>query len=99
MRIVEHAGQTWRENRPGSRIQIIADPTAGESSLALVNQVCDPGVGAPSHTHEFDEILTILEGSAELWAGATRLTVGPGTSAFVRAGTVHGFRNVGQVPL
>jgi mannose-6-phosphate isomerase-like protein (cupin superfamily) len=93
--IVEHHEQPWRENRPGSRIQLIADPTAGVSGLAVVNQICQPGVGAPSHRHEFEEILTVVEGSAEIWVGAERRVVGPGASAFVPTGALHGFRNVG----
>jgi quercetin dioxygenase-like cupin family protein len=97
--LVEHDGQAWRENRPGSEIQLIADPTASVSGLALLNQVCEPGVGAPSHTHEFEEILTVLEGSAEIWIGAERHTVGPGTSVFVPTGAVHGFVAVGDARL
>jgi quercetin dioxygenase-like cupin family protein len=99
MLIVEHQGQPWRQNRPGSRVQLIVDPSAEVTGLALVNQVCEPGAGAPSHTHEFDEIVTVLEGSAEVWVGAERLVVGPDTSLFVPPNTVHGFRNVGDGPL
>jgi mannose-6-phosphate isomerase-like protein (cupin superfamily) len=58
-----------------------------------------PGVGAPSHTHEFEEILTIVQGAAEVWVDAVRDVIGPGTSVFVRAGAVHGFVNVGAGPL
>jgi quercetin dioxygenase-like cupin family protein len=93
--IVEHHEQSWHENRPGSHIQLIADSTAGVSGLAVVNQVCQPGVGAPSHVHDFEEILTVVEGSAEIWVCGERRVVGPGSSAFVPTGAVHGFRNVG----
>jgi quercetin dioxygenase-like cupin family protein len=93
---VEHSGQAWAENRPGSRIQLIADPTASVAGLALLNQECQPGVGAPSHTHEFEELLTVAEGSAEVWVNDQRRVVGPGATVFVPTGAVHGFRNVGQ---
>ena len=99
MTIVEHHSQPWRDNRLGSRVQLIVDAAAGVTALALVNQVCEPGVGAPSHTHEFEEIVTVVEGSAEVWVAGQRQVIGPGTSVFVRPGAVHGFRNVGDEPL
>jgi mannose-6-phosphate isomerase-like protein (cupin superfamily) len=53
-------------------------------------------VGAPSHTHEFEEVLTVVEGTAQAWIDDSREIVGPGTSIFVPTGAVHGFRNVGD---
>jgi len=99
MIIVNHNGQAWSGNRPGSQVQLIADPTGSVSGLALLNQDCRPGVGAPSHTHDFEEILTIMAGRAEVWVDDTRQIVGPGTSVFVRTGAIHGFVNVGTEPL
>jgi quercetin dioxygenase-like cupin family protein len=99
MSIVEHQHQPWSERRPGSRLQVITDPSGAVNALALLHQECEPGVGAPSHTHEFEEILTIVEGAAEVWVDAVRDVIGPGTSVFVRAGAVHGFVNVGDGPL
>jgi mannose-6-phosphate isomerase-like protein (cupin superfamily) len=99
MVIVKHKGQAWREGRPGSQLQLIVDPAGSVSGLALLNQECRPGVGAPSHTHEFEEILTIFEGTAEVWVDDARQVVGPGTSVFVRTGAIHGFVNVGGGPL
>jgi quercetin dioxygenase-like cupin family protein len=92
---VEHSRQSWRENRPGSRIQLVVDPTGSVSGLGLLNQECQPGVGAPSHTHDFEEVLTVMAGTAEVWVGAEHHVVGPGTTVFVPTGAVHGFRNVG----
>ena len=99
MSIVEHKQQPWAERRPGSRIQVIADPAGAVNALALLHQECEPGVGAPSHTHEFEEILTIVKGAAEVWVDTERHVIRPGTSVFVRAGAVHGFVNVGDGPL
>jgi mannose-6-phosphate isomerase-like protein (cupin superfamily) len=94
--VVNHSDQQWRESRPGSRLQLIADPTGSVSGLALLNQECRPGVGAPSHTHEFEEVLTIVSGTAEVWVDDRHYTAGPGTTVFVRTGAVHGFTNVGD---
>jgi mannose-6-phosphate isomerase-like protein (cupin superfamily) len=99
MVIVKHNGEPWRESRPGSELQLIVDPTGSVTGLALLNQECRPGVGAPSHTHEFEEILTIVEGTAEVWVDDARQVVGAGTTVFVRTGAIHGFLNVGGGPL
>ena len=99
MVIVKHNGQVWDERRPGSQLQRIVDPTGSVTGLALFNQECRPGTGAPSHTHEFEEIVTILEGTAEVWVDDARQVVGPGTSVFIRTGAIHGFVNTGSGPL
>jgi quercetin dioxygenase-like cupin family protein len=99
MSIVDHQQQPWSERRPGSRLRVIADPLRDVNGLALLHQECEPGVGAPSHTHEFEEILTIVAGVAEVWIDTERQVIQPGTSVFVRAGVVHGFVNVGDGPL
>jgi quercetin dioxygenase-like cupin family protein len=101
MSIVEHSSQPWAPGAAGrgSRIQFVADPTGAVSGLALQNQECDPGVGIPSHTHEFEEVVTVLEGTAEVWLDARREVVGPGTTVFIPTGAVHGLVNVGTEPL
>ena len=99
MVIVKHNRQVWDERRPGSRLQRIVDPTGSVTGLALLKQECRPGAGAPSHTHEFEEIVTILEGTAEVWVDDARHVVGPGTSVFIRTGANHGFVNIGSGPL
>ena len=103
MPFVEHEAIPWRQNRPGSRIRTIADLEGGEAppagQLALIEQVCEPGVGAPTHWHAFDEVLQVVEGAAEVWIGEQRRRIGPGVSAFIPARVRHGFRNVGHAPL
>jgi len=98
MAFVDHAEAVWRQNRPGSRIRVIAaaagpGPSCGH--LAQIEQICEPGVGAPTHWHDFDEVLQVLSGTAEIWIGDERRTIGPGVSAFMPAGVRHGFRNAG----
>ena len=96
MPFVEQKPVAWRQNRPGSRIRTITDATGGADHLALIEQICEPSIGAPTHWHDFDEVLEIVEGTAEIWIGEERRTVGPGVSAFMPAGVHHGFVNVGQ---
>jgi mannose-6-phosphate isomerase-like protein (cupin superfamily) len=65
---------TWRQSAAHRRSE----------GLALLNQEYRQGVGALSHTHEFEEILTIVEGTAEVWMDNKRSVVGPATTVFVR---------------
>jgi quercetin dioxygenase-like cupin family protein len=97
MSIVEHRRCPWVPGSAGrgSRIQAVADPTGAVSGLALHNQECAPGVGAASHTHDFEEVITVVEGTAEVWMGERRQVVGPGTTVFIPTGVVHGFVNAG----
>jgi len=97
--VVKHTEQAWLENRRGSRLQRIVDAAGRVTGLGLYRQECAPGVGPASHTHEFEEVLTIIEGTAEVWLDDQRQVVGPETSIFVPVGAVHGFRNVGDGPL
>ena len=98
MSFVEHNALDWQLRRPGVRSRLVKDTADGRKAvegLSIVFQECEPGTGAPSHTHDFEEVITVLDGTAEVWAGSERLSVGPGASVFVPTGVVHGFRNVG----
>src|SRR3954471_19371336 len=98
MSIVEHRSRPWMLGSagPGSRIQAVTDPTGAVAGLALHHQECDPGVGAASHTHDFEELITVIEGTAEVWLGEQRQIIGPGTTVFIPAGVDHGFVNAGS---
>lgn len=62
-------------------------------------QWCAPGTGAPTHLHAVEEVLTVLEGEAEIWMGDERGPVNAGQSVLVPAGCRHGFRNIGATQL
>jgi quercetin dioxygenase-like cupin family protein len=67
----------------------------GAGQLCIFQQWCAPGAGAPTHFHTVEEVLTVIEGQAELWVGDEREIVSAGQSVFVPAGSRHGFRNSG----
>ena len=71
MSFVAHDTVAWHQNRPGSHIRTIGDTPDGNGwlagSLTFIEQICEPGVGAPTHWHEFDEALQVVEGTAEIW--------------------------------
>ncbi len=60
----------------------------------------EPGSEIGEEVHEdVDQTLVFVEGEGEAILAGTRSQVGPGRLAFVPAGTVDNFRNVGSVPL
>ncbi|WP_311319500.1 cupin domain-containing protein [Rhizobium sullae] len=62
-------------------------------TLCIFEQWVAPGSGTRTHTHPVEEVLTILEGQAEMWLDDERKTVSTGQSVIVPAGSWHGFRN------
>src|SRR6059036_2579058 len=48
------------EWRPGVRTRLHASSAAEPASLCMIEQWCDPGLGAPTHTHfEVEEVIAI----------------------------------------
>ena len=68
-------------------------------SLALVREVIAVGDAIPLHTHDVDEMITILAGVAETRLGEERWRVGRDAVIFIPAGTPHGTTNAGDSPL
>ncbi|THD59856.1 MAG: cupin domain-containing protein [Bradyrhizobium sp.] len=71
----------------------------GATQLCIFEQWVAPGVGAPTHTHPVEEVLTVRQGEAEMWIDAQRVIVSAGQSLIVPAGRMHGFRNSGKATL
>ncbi len=99
MRIVDHAGQEREQWRPGVLTRMRVSAMTGSVQLCVFEQWCDPGCGAPTHLHAVEEVLTVVEGQAEIWVNEDHATVAAGHSVIVPAGHKHGFRNVGETML
>jgi quercetin dioxygenase-like cupin family protein len=57
------------------------------------------GEGAPLHTHNCDEQVTLLSGSAEVEVAGARTLLAPYDTTYVKADVEHAFRNVGEDPM
>jgi len=97
--IIDHGGEAFEEWRPGVRTRMRISARNGAGQLCVFEQFCDPGKGAPVHTHTVEEVLTVLAGEAEVWVEAARATLTAGQSLIVAPGLRHGFRNVGGTVL
>ena len=95
MIIVDQKDHVRDEWRPGVVTRMRVSAVTGTKQLCIFEQWCDPGCGAPTHLHAVEEILTVLEGQAEVWLGDERSAMAAGQSMIVPAGRKHGFRNTG----
>ncbi|MEZ5855358.1 MAG: cupin domain-containing protein [Hyphomicrobiaceae bacterium] len=95
LEIIDHASQPKDPWRPGVLTRMVTSAAVGARQLTVFEQWCDPGLGAPAHLHAVEEVLTVLEGEAEVWVEAERQRVTAGQSVIVPAGHKHGFTNSG----
>ncbi|HMQ93164.1 MAG TPA: cupin domain-containing protein [Amaricoccus sp.] len=96
MTLIDHASQAREDWRPGVSTRMRVSALTGASALSVFEQWCAPGLGAPTHWHRVEEVLTVLSGEAEIWTGGERVLARAGQSALIPAGSRHGFRNAGS---
>jgi mannose-6-phosphate isomerase-like protein (cupin superfamily) len=99
MVIIDHASEPLDEWRAGVMTRMLVSALTGAERLCVFEQFCDTGRGAPTHLHAVEEVLTVLDGAAELWLDEDRATLTTGQSVVVPAGRKHGFRNTGPTTL
>lgn len=88
----------WYEDDPTMRVRFNFPfyVGTGTMSTAVVYFEVDPGYRLGTHTDSAEEILLILEGTAEVSLGDERGQVSAGEMALVPAMVPHGLRNVGD---
>ncbi|MEA2125441.1 MAG: hypothetical protein QOI80_2223 [Solirubrobacteraceae bacterium] len=69
---------------------------AGHPGVSLIIVEAQPGRGPSLHTHDYAEVMVILEGSATFTDGSASVEVGAGHVVVVPAGEPHGFTNTGD---
>jgi quercetin dioxygenase-like cupin family protein len=90
------------DHRPASRWALTVDPgdeNGRVDSLAIITEEIAAGDGIPLHTHDVDEAITILHGTADARLGDENQRIGPGAMVFIPAGTPHAAANGGEGPL
>ena len=99
MKILDHPSQASEEWRAGVMTRMRVSAVTGAVQLCQFEQWCEPGKGAPTHLHAVEEVLTVLQGQAEVWIEAECDALVAGQSVVVPAGRKHGFRNTGSTVL
>jgi len=99
MVVLIHDDQPLEKWREGVMTRMHMSALLGGRQLCIFEQFCDPGLGAPTHMHAVEEVLEVIEGTAEIWLGSTRAIVKANQSVLVPAGAKHGFRNLEHTTL
>jgi quercetin dioxygenase-like cupin family protein len=99
MKVSDGSDSPLEQWRPGVETRMVVSIRNGAAQLCIFEQWVAPGVGAPTHSHPVEEVLTVREGEAEMWLDEERVTVSSGQSLIVPAGRKHGFRNSGSATL
>lgn len=98
MAIVDHEHAAEVPWRPGYRRFTLAGPEQAVSCSASFS-IIEPGAGAPMHFHNTaDEVITVLDGTLEMWIGGERHLVGANHTVSLPAGVPHAFIAVGPAP-
>ena len=91
----------WNDSDPSARLRVNfpINRQAGSGDSAVVYFEIAPGERLPRHTDSAEEILYIVEGTAEAEVGDERGVVHAGDLAVIPAMAPHGVRNVGDETL
>jgi mannose-6-phosphate isomerase-like protein (cupin superfamily) len=99
MNVLIHNDQPLEKWREGVMTRMRMSALLGGRQLCIFDQFCDPGLGAPLHVHAVEEVLEVIEGTAEIRLGNKSAIVKPNQSVVVPAGAKHGFRNIESTTL
>ena len=99
MNVIKHDEQPLERWREGVLTRMRVSAVTGGRQLCVFEQFCDPDLGAPTHLHAVEEVLEVVEGTAEVWLAGEGALVGANQSVLVPAGVPHGFRNAGATVL
>jgi mannose-6-phosphate isomerase-like protein (cupin superfamily) len=99
MEVLIHNDQPLERWRDGVITRMRVSALLGARQLCIFEQFCDPGLGAPIHSHAVEEVLEVIEGTAEIWLGNATTIVKANQSVLVPAGAKHGFRNLEHTTL
>ena len=94
MQVFIHEDQPLEKWRDGVMTRMRVSALNGGRQLCIFDQFCDPGLGAPTHLHAVEEVLEVIDGTAEIWISDEKSIVQANQSVVVPAGSRHGFRNV-----
>jgi quercetin dioxygenase-like cupin family protein len=78
---------------------LVGSWNAGGDGVTSGITECAPGVGIPLHTHNVDETVLVLDGTAAFQLGDEEHKLEPGDATWVGAGVPHRFRNPGPETL
>ncbi len=83
----------------GLRHRTVIDARSGAAALALWQEEHESGFLVPPHSHDCEEIISVLDGEIRATIGSESWRVGPGESILIPAGDLHGFEVTSSGPV
>ncbi|HSE32490.1 MAG TPA: cupin domain-containing protein [Pyrinomonadaceae bacterium] len=74
--------------------RVLVDDELGSNQVTQFVGSIPPG-RAPNHFHHYEEVLFILRGEGQMWAGDTKTPIGPGSCIYLPRRQVHCVENTG----
>ncbi|WP_261334418.1 cupin domain-containing protein [Rhizobium leguminosarum] len=99
MNVIDHGNSAREAWRVGVETRMHISACNGATALCIFEQWVAPKVGAPTHWHSVEEVLTVIAGKTEMWIDEDHMILTSGQSLIVPAHRKHGFRNVGSAIL
>jgi quercetin dioxygenase-like cupin family protein len=93
--------ESWYEVDSSVRVRFGAafDAVTGAAASSTLYFEVPVGNRTPWHTHSAEEVVYVVEGSAEAGIGRRKLRVDAGGLVLIPSGEPHGLENVGEGPL
>jgi quercetin dioxygenase-like cupin family protein len=83
---------------PGDRVTFLVTGEQSGGACFIIEGMAPPGGGPPPHIHHCeDESIYILQGTVTIQAAGRTYEASPGDFVHIPRGTVHSFRNTGNV--
>jgi quercetin dioxygenase-like cupin family protein len=84
------------EIEPDVFVRIMVDRSKGSQGIALVRGLMRPGGHLPPHTHDVEEALTVLQGTALSRIGEDTFNLKAGDAVLLPANVTHELTNTGD---
>jgi quercetin dioxygenase-like cupin family protein len=98
-RISRHATTAWYEPNPGARFQDYFNRDLGSTGMSGGYGIFQPGGRLPCHLHDFDESITIVEGTATCVVEGREYLLSDCATALAPRGRCHYFINNSKSPM
>ncbi|MEX2558458.1 MAG: cupin domain-containing protein [Pirellulales bacterium] len=94
-----HAQTAWYEPSPAARFQDFFNRELGCPEMSGGYGLFAPGARLPCHIHDFDESISIVEGTATCVVEGRRYSLGDNATALCPRGRCHYFINESDRPM
>jgi quercetin dioxygenase-like cupin family protein len=100
MLIVNHRDRPTIHSASGHpSLSMVVNHEVGARSMSIWTTFHEPGEVVPLHTHEYEEIITVVAGEAIMTIAGESATVRADMSIIIPPRTSHGYKNSGDAIL